>query len=83
MIIFLEIAAFRHFADTHFLWNTIIDDVDCTFLTLEKAIEKIKAEGIDKTHIFSYQNNSTGQSFWSDFGFEKRDDVFVFSYNNK
>ena len=48
----------------------------------EKAIEKIKAEGIDKTHIFSYQNNSTGQSFWSDFGFEKRDDVFVFSYDN-
>ena len=48
----------------------------------EKAIEKIKAEGIDKTHIFSYQNNETGQSFWRDFGFEKRDDVFVFSYDN-
>lgn len=48
----------------------------------ETAIEKIKAEGIDKTHIFCYQNNETGQSFWRDFGFEKRDDVFVYSYNN-
>lgn len=47
-----------------------------------KAIEKIKAEGIDKTHIFCYQNNETGQSFWRDFGFVKRDDVFVYSFDN-
>lgn len=46
----------------------------------EKAIEKIKSEGIEKTHIFCYQNNVTGQNFWSDFGFTKRDDLFVFSY---
>lgn len=48
----------------------------------ERAIEKIKAEGIDKTHIFCYQNNETGQSFWRDFGFVKRDDVFVYSFDN-
>ena len=48
----------------------------------EKAIEMIRAEGIDKTHIFSYQNNEIGQNFWRDFGFEKRDDVFVYSYDN-
>ncbi len=46
----------------------------------EKAIEMIRSEGIEKTHIFCYQNNETGQKFWSDFGFVKRDDVFVFSY---
>ena len=46
----------------------------------EKAIEKIRSEGIEKTHIFCYQNNETGQKFWSDFGFCKRDDLFVFSY---
>ena len=48
----------------------------------ETAIKKIAAEGIEKTHIFCYQNNETGQKFWSDFGFEKRGDIFVFSYNN-
>lgn len=48
----------------------------------EKAIEKIRAEGIDKTHIFCYQNNETGQSFWRDFGFKKREDVFVYSFEN-
>ena len=47
---------------------------------VQKAIEMITSEGIEKTHIFCYQNNETGQKFWSDFGFVKRDDVFVFSY---
>ena len=46
----------------------------------EKAIEKIKSEGIEKTHIFCYRDNETGQKFWSDFGFVKRDDIFDFSY---
>ena len=48
----------------------------------EKAIEMIKSQGIDKTHIFCYQNNETGQSFWRDFGFNKREDVFVYSFDN-
>lgn len=48
----------------------------------EKAIKKIREQGIDKTHIFCYQNNETGQSFWRDFGFEKREDVFVYSFDN-
>ena len=46
----------------------------------EKAIEKIKSEGIEKTHIFCYRDNETGQKFWRDFGFVKRDDIFDFSY---
>lgn len=41
----------------------------------QTAIQKIREQGIDKTHIFCYQNNETGQSFWRDFGFEKREDV--------
>ena len=46
----------------------------------ETAIAKITGEGIEKTHILCYQNNETGQKFWKDFGFVKRDDVFVFSF---
>ena len=48
----------------------------------QKAIEKIRAEGIDKTHIFCYKNNETGQSFWSNFGFSRRNDVYVYSFEN-
>ena len=48
----------------------------------QTAIQKIREPGIDKTYIFCYQNNETGQSFWRDFGFEKREDVFVYSFSN-
>lgn len=48
----------------------------------QTAIQKIREQGIDKTHILCYQNNETGQSFWRDFGFEKREDVFVYSFSN-
>lgn len=46
----------------------------------KKAIEKLEQEGIVKTHIFTYCDNSAGQSFWSSMGFEKRGDIFVYSY---
>jgi ribosomal protein S18 acetylase RimI-like enzyme len=48
----------------------------------QKAIDKITEDGIEKTHIFCYKDNSTGQNFWTNFGFEKREDIFDFSYNN-
>lgn len=59
VIILFEIAAFRNFAESHFLWNTIIDDVDCTFLTLEKAIEKIDLEKDKETVTFNFINGET------------------------
>ena len=46
------------------------------------AVEKIKAEGIAEVYIFSFRDNSVGQSFWKNLGFEKRDDVFVFSFDS-
>jgi ribosomal protein S18 acetylase RimI-like enzyme len=44
-----------------------------------EAIKKIAEDGIDKTHIFCYQDNLTGQGFWSSLGFKKRGDLFVYS----
>lgn len=49
----------------------------------EKAVEKLAKEGINKTHIFTYCDNCDGQAFWGDMGFEKRDDIFVYSYERK
>lgn len=45
------------------------------------ALEKIAGDGIEKTHIFCYCDNFTGQNFWKSIGFEKREDIFVFSGN--
>lgn len=49
----------------------------------EKALEKLAEEGIDKTHIFTYCDNKAGQGFWRSLGFEKREDIFTYSYEKK
>ena len=49
----------------------------------EIALSAIANEGIDKTHIYCYKDNLTGQSFWQSNGFEKREDIFDFSYTHK
>ena len=46
------------------------------------ALEALVNDGIKKTHIFCYTNNNLGQSFWTALGWQKRDDVFVFSFTN-
>ena len=47
------------------------------------ALEKIGSDGIEKTHIFCYRDNSLGQNFWKSLGFEERDDICEFSYDHK
>ena len=49
----------------------------------KRAISTLADAGIAKTHIFCYTDNSLGQSFWTAMGWEKRDDVYVFSCMNK
>ncbi len=47
-----------------------------------KAIKKIAEDNIDKTNIYCYKDNLTGQSFWASNGFQKREDIFFFSFNS-
>ena len=45
----------------------------------KRAVESLHDAGIAKTHIFCYTDNIQGQSFWKAMGWERRDDVYVFS----
>jgi len=85
LIVILEIAAFGHFAETHFLWNTIIDDVDCTFLTLEKAIEKIDLEKSKDTVSFSFVNGETYEISAKELGIraDEAQIVRIFDYQHQ
>ena len=47
-----------------------------------RALDALTKDGIKKTHIFCYTNNNLGQSFWTAMGWEKRNDVFVYSYEH-
>ena len=55
MSIFIVFGAIYYFSQTHFLWDTIIEGIDCSFLSIEKATEKINLEmgERDVTLIFS------------------------------
>ena len=47
-----------------------------------KALEKIFENGINKTQIYCYIDNETGQNFWKSLGFERTDNV-LFELKNK
>lgn len=83
IIIMLETAAFRYFAGTHFLWNTIIDDVDCTFLTLESAIEKINEERGKGTLTFSFINGETYEASATQLGIRADEAQIVRIFNQQ
>ncbi|WP_039765953.1 GNAT family N-acetyltransferase [Caldicellulosiruptor sp. F32] len=46
---------------------------------VEKALQELKKQGIHKCHIFVMKDNEKGKNFWSKMGFQKRNDIEVFS----
>lgn len=46
---------------------------------VEKSLEKLREEGIDKCHLFVITENKIGNAFWSSIGWIKREDIFVYS----
>jgi len=46
---------------------------------VETSLEKLKEEGIDKCHLFVFVDNSVGNAFWASMGWDKREDIFVYS----
>ena len=47
------------------------------------VMPQYRRKGIAKAMATMAIDNSCGQSFWSSIGFEKRDDIFVYSYEKK
>lgn len=85
MLILIDIAMFRYLEDTHFLWNTIIDDVDCTFLTIDKAIEKINLKKEGEIVTFRFINGKTYEASAKELGIraDEAQIVRIFDYQHK
>lgn len=47
---------------------------------VEKCLSKLESLGILKTHIDVLVENQQGQEFWSRCGWQKRDDIFRYSF---
>lgn len=48
-------------------------------ILVEKALEALKNEGIDKCHLFVFCDNTLGNNFWNKIGWKKRDDLLIYS----
>jgi N-acetylglutamate synthase len=48
---------------------------------VQKSLEALKKQGIQKCHLFVFENNELGIGFWKGTGWNKRDDLIVFSKN--
>ena len=48
-------------------------------MLVERSLEKLKSEGINKCHLFVIADNTVGNAFWASIGWDKREDIFVYS----
>ena len=48
---------------------------------VESCLRRLKAEQIDKCHLFVFADNEPGECFWRALGWVKRDDIVVYSKN--
>lgn len=50
-------------------------------MLVEKSLQKLKEEGINKCHLFVFKDNETGNAFWGSTGWTRRQDIFAYSKN--
>ena len=48
-------------------------------ILVQKALEELKKQGINKCHIFVFYDNEVGNAFWNGIGFQKRSDILIYS----
>lgn len=46
-----------------------------------QSINKLKESGIEKCHLFTFNDNELGKSFWNKMDWTKREDIIIFSKN--
>ena len=50
---------------------------------VQQALERLRGIGIAKCHLFVFESNSAGKTFWAARGFAERDDIAIMSHNLK
>ena len=50
-------------------------------ILVEKALEQLKNQSLDKCHLFVFCDNEIGNAFWNKLGWKKRSDLLIYSKN--
>lgn len=48
-------------------------------ILVEESLRQLRNLGIGKCHLFVFADNEPGKVFWNSIGWEKRDDIFIYS----
>lgn len=48
-------------------------------MLVDRALSSLKKLGIQKCHLFMFENNEIGRQFWKDAGWTERTDLTIFS----
>ncbi len=48
-------------------------------MLVEESLRQLKNAGIGKCHIFVFADNEPGNAFWNSIGWEKREDIIIYS----
>lgn len=47
----------------------------------QRCLQALKAQGIEKSHLFVYESNHTGRDFWKKIGWYERPELVLMSIN--
>lgn len=50
-------------------------------LLADCCLNKLKEAGISKCHLFVLADNDQGMAFWDKIGFQRREDILIYSHN--
>ena len=81
---FLKVLEFR---DTHFLRGTFIGGIDCSYLTVDRALEKVQQEAGEYTNKLNFIDGTTYEVKNNEIGFvfeeEKFEDIFAKQHKDR
>ena len=84
LLAFLKVLEFR---DTHFLRGTFIGGIDCSYLTVDKALEKVQQEAGEYTNKLNFIDGTTYEVKNNEIGivFEegKFEDIFAKQHEDR
>lgn len=59
LVLTIALGAVRSYLESRFLWGTVIENVPCSFLSIDEAIERINLEKGTETVTFRFINDKT------------------------
>lgn len=75
------------FRDTHFLRGTFIGGIDCLYLTVDRALEKVQQEAGEYTNKLNFIDGTTYEVKNNEIGFvfeeEKFEDIFAKQHKDR